>query len=62
VFVIARKVAAAIVVLWGSATVAFFAQLALPGDRATVILNIRARLAPPRSSRRSTPSSASSSR
>ena len=41
-FVIARKVAAAIVVLWGSATVAFFAQLALPGDRATVILNIRA--------------------
>ena len=42
VFVIARKVAAAIVVLWGSATVAFFAQLALPGDRATVILNIRA--------------------
>jgi peptide/nickel transport system permease protein len=29
-------------VLWGAATVAFFAQLALPGDRATTILNIRA--------------------
>ena len=40
-YVIARKVVAAIAVLWGSATVAFFAQLALPGDRATVILNIR---------------------
>jgi peptide/nickel transport system permease protein len=39
---IARKLGAAIVVLWGAATVAFFAQLALPGDRATVILNIRA--------------------
>jgi peptide/nickel transport system permease protein len=36
-----RKIASAIVVLWGAATVAFFAQLALPGDRATVILNIR---------------------
>ncbi len=31
----------ALIVLWGSATVAFFAQLALPGDRATAILNIR---------------------
>jgi peptide/nickel transport system permease protein len=41
-FVIGRKVIAAVVVLWGAATVAFFAQLALPGDRATVILNIRA--------------------
>jgi peptide/nickel transport system permease protein len=41
-YVIARKVIAAVVVLWGAATVAFFAQLALPGDRATVILNIRA--------------------
>jgi peptide/nickel transport system permease protein len=40
--VIVRKVASALVVLWGAATVAFFAQLALPGDRATVILNIRA--------------------
>ena len=41
-FVIGRKVIAAVVVLWGAATVAFFAQLALPGDRATAILNIRA--------------------
>src|ERR1700733_16318740 len=40
-FVIVRKLISAIVVLWGAATVAFFAQLALPGDRATVILNIR---------------------
>jgi peptide/nickel transport system permease protein len=40
-FVILRKLVSAIVVLWGAATVAFFAQLALPGDRATVILNIR---------------------
>jgi peptide/nickel transport system permease protein len=39
---IARKVVSALVVLWGAATVAFFAQTALPGDRATVILNIRA--------------------
>jgi peptide/nickel transport system permease protein len=40
-FVLIRKLISAIVVLWGAATVAFFAQLALPGDRATVILNIR---------------------
>jgi peptide/nickel transport system permease protein len=39
---IARKLVSTLVVLWGAATVAFFAQLALPGDRATVILNIRA--------------------
>ena len=39
---ILRKAVAAVVVLWGAATVAFFAQLLLPGDRATVILNIRA--------------------
>ncbi len=39
---ILRKTIAALVVLWGAATVAFFAQLALPGDRATAILNIRA--------------------
>ena len=39
---VVRKVISAVVVLWGAATVAFFAQLALPGDRATVILNIRA--------------------
>jgi peptide/nickel transport system permease protein len=39
---LAGKILAAVVVLWGAATVAFFAQLALPGDRATVILNIRA--------------------
>ena len=38
---IARKVLSAGAVLWGAATVAFFAQLALPGDRATIILNIR---------------------
>ena len=39
---IARKTASAVVVLWGAATVAFFAQTALPGDRATTIFNIRA--------------------
>lgn len=39
---IGRKVVSAVIVLWGAATVAFFAQLALPGDRATAILNIRA--------------------
>jgi peptide/nickel transport system permease protein len=38
---IVRRVLSAVVVLWGAATVAYFAQLALPGDRATVILNIR---------------------
>lgn len=31
----------ALVVLWGAATAAYLAQLALPGDRATAILNIR---------------------
>lgn len=31
----------AIIVLWGAATAAFLAQMALPGDRATAILNIR---------------------
>jgi len=41
VLTIGRKLISAVVVLWGAATVAFFAQLALPGDRATVILNIR---------------------
>src|SRR5215218_2201717 len=39
---VARTVGSSVVVLWGAATVAFFAQLALPGDRATIILNIRA--------------------
>ncbi len=39
---ILRNLGGALVVLWGAATVAFFAQLLLPGDRATVILNIRA--------------------
>lgn len=39
---IARKLANAAIVLWGSATAAFIAQASLPGDRATVILNIRA--------------------
>ena len=34
---ILKKVGAAAVVLWGAATVAFFAQLALPGDRATTM-------------------------
>lgn len=37
-----RKLGSALIVLWGAATVAFFAQTALPGDRATAILNIRA--------------------
>nr|WP_223722517.1 ABC transporter permease [Microbacterium sp. cx-55]MBZ4487712.1 ABC transporter permease [Microbacterium sp. cx-55]UGB35723.1 ABC transporter permease [Microbacterium sp. cx-55] len=35
------SVGSAIIVLWGAATAAFLAQLALPGDRATAILNIR---------------------
>lgn len=39
---LAKKAASALIVLWGAATVAFFAQTALPGDRATAILNIRA--------------------
>jgi peptide/nickel transport system permease protein len=39
---IARAIGSALVVLWGAASVAFFAQLALPGDRATIILNVRA--------------------
>ncbi|HEU4808884.1 MAG TPA: ABC transporter permease [Homoserinimonas sp.] len=37
-----EKLLGAGVVLWGAATAAFLAQAALPGDRATVILNIRA--------------------
>lgn len=38
---ILRRVLGAAVVLWGAATAAFLAQAALPGDRATVILNTR---------------------
>jgi len=38
---IASRVLGAVVVLWGAATAAFLAQVALPGDRATAILNIR---------------------
>jgi peptide/nickel transport system permease protein len=38
---ILTSVGGAIIVLWGAATAAFLAQLALPGDRATAILNIR---------------------
>jgi len=36
------KVLAAVLVLLGAATAAFFAQASIPGDRATAILNIRA--------------------
>ncbi len=36
------KLVGAVVVLWGAATAAFLAQVALPGDRATTILNVRA--------------------
>jgi peptide/nickel transport system permease protein len=39
---IGGKVVGAALVLLGAATAAFFAQASLPGDRATVILNIRA--------------------
>lgn len=38
---ILSRLAGAVVVLWGAATAAFLAQVALPGDRATAILNIR---------------------
>lgn len=36
------KLGNALIVLWGAATAVFLAQASLPGDRATVILNIRA--------------------
>lgn len=39
---IVEKIVGAVVVLWGAATAAFLAQIALPGDRATTILNVRA--------------------
>ncbi|MCU1525458.1 MAG: transporter permease [Microbacteriaceae bacterium] len=39
---VGSKLLNAVIVLWGSATAAFVAQASLPGDRATVILNIRA--------------------
>jgi peptide/nickel transport system permease protein len=39
---VGRTIVGAAITLWGTATVAFFAQLALPGDRATTIFNIRA--------------------
>src|SRR3954464_7165556 len=39
---IARAIGSALVVLWGAATVAFFAQRAPPGERATIILHVRA--------------------
>ncbi|GAA4392215.1 ABC transporter permease [Brevibacterium pityocampae] len=35
------RLAAALLVMWGAVTVAFLAQLAQPGDRAAVILNLR---------------------
>lgn len=38
---IVSRLIGAVVVLWGAATAAFLAQVALPGDRATAILNIR---------------------
>jgi peptide/nickel transport system permease protein len=38
---IVSRLFGAVVVLWGAATAAFLAQAALPGDRATAILNIR---------------------
>jgi peptide/nickel transport system permease protein len=38
---IVSRLLGAVVVLWGAATAAFLAQAALPGDRATAILNIR---------------------
>lgn len=38
---VASNIGGAIIVLWGAATAAFLAQTALPGDRATAILNIR---------------------
>lgn len=39
---VAGKLFGSLIVLWGAATAAFLAQVSLPGDRATVILNIRA--------------------
>lgn len=39
---LARRVGAALIVLWGAATAAFLALQLLPGDRATIIFNIRA--------------------
>ncbi|KNY07876.1 ABC transporter permease [Microbacterium sp. GCS4] len=38
---VGSSIVGALVVLWGAATAAFLAQTALPGDRATAILNIR---------------------
>jgi peptide/nickel transport system permease protein len=40
--IVLRRVLGAALVLWGAATAAFLAQVALPGDRATIIFNIRA--------------------
>ncbi|MEJ3403266.1 ABC transporter permease [Rathayibacter sp. YIM 133350] len=45
---VAGKVVAAVFVLLGAATTAFFAQTSIPGDRATVIYNIRVGNAEPR--------------
>ena len=39
---VVRRILGALLVLWGAASVAFLAQVALPGDRATIIFNIRA--------------------
>lgn len=43
-----REAIGAALVLWGAATAAFIAQLSLPGDRATTILNIRSAQPVPR--------------
>lgn len=38
---VARRVGSAVFVLWGTVTVTFFILSVLPGDRATILLNIR---------------------
>ncbi|MGO1318715.1 MAG: ABC transporter permease [Galactobacter sp.] len=46
---VALRIGGALVTLWGAATVAFLAQLALPGNKAQAIFNIRAGQATERS-------------
>ncbi len=44
-----RRVASAVFVLWGTVTVTFVVLSVLPGDRATILLNVRSGLSIPRS-------------
>ncbi|MFI5428924.1 hypothetical protein [Aeromicrobium sp. UC242_57] len=56
---VGTKILAAIFVLWGTVTVTFVVLSVLPGDRATILLNVQSGLSIPRSAAEPRPSTAS---